>query len=272
MSSDIAATAAPLSDLQAPLAWPLSTSSDEELAQFGAYHDFHPAFVRLVTYLSMNEPGRWQDVMDARGASFDSRSVIRNFVIALWSGREGDLRSRVSDERLRAACDALCSLHARARDGVPVSSQEWREARRAVALSMGADELGNAAAEALAASGWDLDEVPAALADMFYPWLQVAFIEVDRRLEWNEEKQRASLARGDRIQAAGQASADALGPVPDEGEDPLGEERYAAYQKGIENFIATNPSSLDRRGDERTAAWLDVHQRGRELLAALMTG
>lgn len=251
-------------------ALPNVSTPPDDVAAFSAQHGLHPAFTYLVASLSLNDPANWREIVGPLAGGADTAAVTRNWIKWVWSDPADGLRERMTDGDLKAAGDAVCDMHRRAGVGEKIARQAWREVRTKLGRAGDEDELQKAAADGAAAVAWDLDSVPAAAADMVYPWMNTFFAEIDRSIGWNAEKEAAATERGEQINAAGLAAATRATPaVVEHAAGPDGETApppfdMDAYQKATADFVADNPSDLDQRGDLRGAAWSKAYRLGRE--------
>ena len=245
---------------------PTFSTPRSDVAAFSFEYGLHPALVRLLMELDRSS---WRQVAERLPEGTDTSLLVARWIDWVWSDPISGLRRRVADERLQARGDAICELQRRAAAGEAVSRAQWREARSALAKAGPADEIEAAAAEVIAAAAWDLETAPGAAADMIYAWRAASFAEVDRQLGWNGEKDSAANERWEKASAAGKARADA--DAADARSSGVEKDEAAAavrlrqsFQGGIQDYLAANPSELDRRSDLRQAAYVEVDRLARE--------
>lgn len=256
-----------------PEKWTLptfSTPSSEVLA-FAKQYAFHPSFIHLLIGIGGNKIDFWRQVIEYMPSGLDGRLLVDRWITWLWASPERGLRCRIGNPALLDACDAVFDVQTKSIEGRVVLRSEWRELRSRLAKAPSRDKIEAAAAGAAAAVAWDLGSAPGAVADMIYAWKATLFAEIDQKLNWNDEKERAASERQQAIHAAGIAHADADAiqfEISDFEEDQqLGSPspRYVeAYREGTKKYLSANPSDLDRRSELHSAAFSEVYHVGRE--------
>ena len=258
-------------DATASLIPPLPAQPDVVTA-FSLAHGLDRSFTHLVVALAMNKVDYWRQVFERLPADADTAAVVRQWVIWIWSDPEIGLRGRISDPTLLGRADAIIDMHRRTTSAAGPTSREWRQARSAIAKVQTGDKLEIAAAEGAAAAAWNLDDVPAAAEDLIFALRHVMFVEIDKALDWNELKAAAAAEREGAMMAAANACAEAVvaslggadkARTPEE-EAALRQQAGDAFEKGMQEYTAANPSDLDRHGQLCVNAWSQVYDLGRE--------
>ena len=250
---------------------PAFSTPPADIAAFSLEYGLHPAFVNLLIAIGGIDLGFWRQVIEGLPSGADSRLLVTRWIGWLWTDPEHGLRSKIADEKLKAGGDLILDLQERAASGEDISKSQWRSARSALANAATSDEVETAAAAGAAAAGWDLESVPGAAADMIYAWKGTFFAEIDRDLGWNDEKEAAANQRREKIHSAGLAYADSdaarseASAAEGAAKDEASMARYREqYQKGVQDYVAANPSDLDRRDELRNASYLEMYRLGRE--------
>ena len=247
---------------------PIYSTPVEVRSAFASEFGLHPSFLTLLIELAAGDAGFWRKAIEKLPPEAATRLIVTRWIEWLWSDSEIGFRERIDNPELRACGDAVCRLHYRAAAGEAVSRAEWRSVRFALGNPDSEEELQAAVAAVAAAAAWDLDTVPGAASDMIYAWKTALFTEIDRDLGWNEEKEAAANERSAAAATAGQVMADAdrsASNAEGEAEDPASSPRYRElYQKGMNEYLAVNPSDLDRRHELRYAKFMEAAGLARE--------
>lgn len=248
---------------------PTYTSPTNEVVAFAETYGLHRSFLQLLMTLA---PAReWRPLIEPLREGSDTAATARRWMAWVWSDPLTGQRSLVTTKELRAVGDSVFTMHARSSAGERVSRNEWRQTRAALENAVAENKVEAAALGVAAAASWDLDTAPGAAADMILAWRNTMFAKIDHDLMWNPDKEAASNARSEAIQAAADAriKADAA-DLRARGEDVDGESPEAAMLRmrrshiaGAQDYVTANPSALDDRAELRQIGYLEIYRIAR---------
>lgn len=173
--------------------WPVNNDA-EALQGYCQDNGLQPALFQAVR--ALNGPSGEGEVSPALDAFLsaltvgaDTTTILPEFMVWLWEGRaEDSLEAVLKGSSAEDPARRLVSLH---RSADAVSRQQWRQARNALAAAEGLTPAQHAAANVVAAMGWDFASTPGAGADLVHTCFGEATSLVDEEMSWTEADNEA---------------------------------------------------------------------------------